>query len=82
MTKVKSKKEVTEEHEKREGLFTLLNGWTLCHLKTSELDPKFQKIQRLWVLCGDVVKDNSASYAVFMEQESSASQITAQKFWT
>ena len=43
MTKVKSKKEVTEEHEKSGALFTLLHGWTLCHLKTSELDPKFQK---------------------------------------
>ena len=31
------------------------------------------------VLCGDIVKDDSGSYAVFAEQGSSASQMTAAK---
>ena len=39
-----------------------------CHLKNSEL-----------VLRGGIVKDDSGSYAVFTEQGSSASQMTAAK---
>ena len=43
----------------------------------SELEPKFQKYNGRVVLRGDVVKDDSGSYAVFTEQGSSASQMTA-----
>ena len=39
----------------------------LCHLKTSEMEPQFQKYKRRVVLRGDVVKDDSGSYAVFIE---------------
>ena len=51
----------------------------LCHLKNSELEPKFQKYKGRVVLRGDVVNNDSGSYAVFSEQGSSASQMTAAK---
>ena len=51
----------------------------LCHLKNSELEPQYQKYKGRVVLRGDVVKDDSGSYAVFTEQGSSASQMTALK---
>ena len=37
----------------------------LCHLKKSELEPQILKFQRSVVLRGDIVKDDSGSYAVF-----------------
>ena len=40
----------------------------LCHLKNSELEPQYQKYKDRVVLRGDVVKDDSDSYAVFTEQ--------------
>ena len=49
----------------------------VCHLKNSELEPQFQKYQGRVVLRGDIVKDDSGSYAVFTEQGSSAFQMTA-----
>ena len=51
----------------------------LCHLKNSELEPQFQKYKGRVVLRGDIVKDDSGSYAVFTEQGLSASQMTAAK---
>ena len=49
----------------------------LCPLENSELEPQFQKYQGRVVLRGDIVKDDSGSYAVFIEQGSSALQMTA-----
>ena len=40
----------------------------LCHLKSSELEPQFQKYKGRVALRGDIVKDDSGSYAVFTEQ--------------
>ena len=51
----------------------------ICHLKNAELEAKHQKYKGRVVLRGDVVKDNSGSYAVFTEQGSSASKMTAAK---
>ena len=51
----------------------------ICHLKNAELEAKHQKYKGRVVLCGDLAKDNSGSYAVFTEQRSSASQMTAAK---
>ena len=51
----------------------------ICHLKNAELETKHQKYKGRVVLRGDIVKDNSGSYAVFTEQGSSASQMTAAK---
>ena len=49
------------------------------HLKNAELEAKHQKYKGRVVLRGDIVKDDSGSYAVFTEQGSSASQMTAAK---
>ena len=49
----------------------------ICHLKNSELEPRYQKYKGRVVLRGDIVKDDSGAYAVFTEQGSSASQMTA-----
>ena len=49
------------------------------HLKNAELETKHQKYKGRVVLRGDIVKDDSGSYAVFAEQGSSASQMTAAK---
>ena len=54
----------------------------LCHLKNSELEPQFQKYIGPVVLRGDIVKDDSGSYAAFTVQGSSASQLTAPESWT
>ena len=53
----------------------------ICHLKNAELEPKYQKYEGpvKVVLRGDIVKHDSGSYAVFKEQGSSASQMTAAK---
>ena len=51
----------------------------ICHLKNAELEAKHKKYKGRVVLRGDIVKDDSGSYAVFTEQGSSASQMTAAK---
>ena len=51
----------------------------ICHLKNSDLEQKFQKCKGRVVLRGDIVKDDSGSYAVFTVQGSSASEMTAAK---
>ena len=51
----------------------------ICHLKNAELEAKHQKYKGRVVLRGDIVKDIYGSYAVFTEQGSSASQMTAAK---
>ena len=48
----------------------------ICHLKNAELETKHQKYRGRVVLRGDIAKDDSGSYAVFVEQGSSASQMT------
>ena len=51
----------------------------ICHLKMRSYNPKLQKYKGNVVLRGDIVNDDSGSYAVFTEQGSSASQMTAAK---
>ena len=48
-------------------------------MKNAELEAKHQKYKGRVVLRGDIVKDDSGSYAVFTEKGSSASQMTAAK---
>ena len=77
LTKVRHKKEVIDEARnkgRKDHFASLMN---LCHLKNSELELHFQKYKGRVVLRGDIVKDDSGSYAVFTEQGSSASQMTA-----
>ena len=51
----------------------------ICQKKKAEMEAKGQKYKGRVVLRGDIVKDDSGSYAVFTEQGSSASQMTAAK---
>ena len=72
LTKVRCKKEVVDEARTK--------GVNIHFaLKNAELETKHQKYKGRVVLRGDVVKYDSGSYAVFTEQGSSASQMTAAK---
>ena len=77
LTKVRSKKEVIDEARGAKVHFASLMD--ICHLKNAELEAKHQKYKGRVVLRGDIVKDDSGAYAVFTEQGSSASQMTAAK---
>ena len=79
LTKVRSKKEVIDEARTKGGKVHLASLMDICHLQNAELEAKHQKYKGRVVLRGDIVKDDSGSYAVFTEQGSSASQMTAAK---
>ena len=79
LTKVRSKKEVIDEARTKAVKVHFASLMDICHLKNAELETKHQKYKGRVVLRGDIVKDNSGSYAVFTEQGSSASQMTAAK---
>ena len=79
LTKVRSKKEVIDEARTAGATVHFASLMDICHLKNAELEAKHQKYKGRVVLRGDIVKDNSGSYAVFTEQGSSASQMTAAK---
>ena len=79
LTKVKSKKMVIEEARTSGATVHFASLMDICHLKNAELEAKHQKYKGRVVLRGDIVKDDSGSYAVFAEQGSSASQMTAAK---
>ena len=65
------------KQRRRAQKFILILLMDICHLKNAELEPKHQKFNGQVVLRGVIVKDDSGSYAVFTEQGSSASQMTA-----
>ena len=79
LTKVRNKREVIDEarNKGRKDSFCVIMD--LYHLENSELGPQHQKYKGRVVLRGDIVKDDSGSYAVCTEQGSSASQMTAAK---
>ena len=77
LTKVRSKKEVIDEARTSGATVHFASLMDICHLKNAELEAKHQKYKGRVVLRGDIVKDDSVSYAVFTEQGSSASQMTA-----
>ena len=79
LTKVRSKKEVIDEARTTGAKVHFASLMDICHLKNAELEAKHQKDKGRVVLRGDIVKDDSGSYAVFAEQGSSASQMTAAK---
>ena len=80
LTKVRSKSKVTDE-ARTKGIIKVhfASLMDICHFKNAELETKHQKYKGRVVLRCDIVKDNSGSYAVFTEQGSSASQMTAAK---
>ena len=79
LTKVRSKSEVIDEARTKGAKVHFASLMDICHLKNAELEPKHQKYRGRFVLRGDIVKDDSGSYAVFTEQGSSASQMTEAK---
>ena len=79
LTKVSSKKEVIDEARTSGATVHFASLMDMCHLKNAELEAKHQKYKGRVVLRGDIVKDNSGSYAVFTEQGSSASKMTTAK---
>ena len=79
LTKVKSKKSVIDEARTSGATVQFASLMDICHLKNAELEAKHQKYKGQVVLRGDIVKDDSGSYAAFIEQGSSASQVTAAK---
>ena len=72
LTKVRSKKEVIDEARTKGAKVHFASLMDICHLKNAELEAKHQKYKGRVI-----VKDDSGSYAVFTEQGSSASQMTA-----
>ena len=79
LTKVRSKKEVIDEARTKGAKVHFASLMDISHLKNAELEAKHQKYKGRVVRRGDIVKDDSGSYAVFIEQGSSASQMTAAK---
>ena len=79
LTKVKGKKQVVEEAVTSGATVHFASLMDICHLKNAELEAKHQKYKSRVVLRGDIGKDDSGSSAVFTEQGSSASQMTAAK---
>ena len=79
LDKMKCKKEVILEAQKDKWKVHFAKVMDICHLKNSELEPKFKKYKGRVVLRSDIVKHDSGAYAVFTEHGSSASQMTAAK---
>ena len=79
LTKVRSQKEVIDEARTKGAKVHFASLMDICHSKNAELETKHEKHKGRVVLRGDIVKDDSGSYAVFTEQGSSASQMTAAK---
>ena len=79
MTKVRSKSEMIDEARTKGAKVHFASLMDICHLKNAELETKHQKYKGRVVLRSDYVKDDSGSHAVFAEQGSSASQVTAAK---
>ena len=79
LTKVRSKTEVIDEARTKGAKVHFALLMDTCHLKNADLEAKHQKYKGRVVLRGDIVKDDSGSCAVFTEQGSSASRMTAAK---
>ena len=79
LTEVRSKSKVIDEARTKGAIVHFASLMDICHLKNAEMEAKNQKYRGRVVLRGDIVKDDSGSCAVFTEQGSSASQMTAAK---
>ena len=79
LTKVRSKKEVIDDARTSGAKVHFASFMDICDLKNAELEANYPKYKGLVVLRGEIVKDDSGSYAAFTEQGSSASQMTAAK---
>ena len=79
LTKVRSKKEVIDEARTSGATVHFASLMDICYLKNAELEAEHQKYKGRVDLRGDIVFDDSGSNAVFTEQGSSASRMTAAK---
>ena len=79
VTKVRSEKEVIDEARTKGAKVHFASLMDICHLKNAELEAKHQEYEGRVALRDDIVKDDSGSYAVFTEQGSPDSQMTAAK---
>ena len=79
LTEVRRKKEVIDEARTSGATIHFASLMDISHLTNAELEAKHQKYKGRVVLRGDIEKDDSGSYAVFTEQGSSASEMTAAK---
>ena len=77
--KARARRRLLWKHKESKRKSTFLHWWTHVTLKNAELEPKLQKYKGRVVLRWDIVKDDSGACAVFTEQGSSASQMTAAK---
>ena len=75
--KSKANSKLSSSHRKKSKTVHCSTLMYVRHLKNCGLDKKFQTYKGYVVQRGDVVKDDSGSYAVFTEQGSSASHMTA-----
>ena len=77
LTKVRSKSEVIDEARTKGAKVHFASLMDISHLMYAELETKHQKYKGRVVLRGDIVKDDSGSYAVFIavftEQQGSGS---------
>ena len=58
-----------EEARKSGATVHFVSFMDICHLKNAELEAKHQKYKGLVVLRGDIVKDDSGSYAVLLNKD-------------
>ena len=79
LTEVRSKKKMIDEARTTGEKVHFASLIDICHLKNADLEAKHQKYKGRVVFRGDIVKDDSGFCAVFTEQGSSASQMTAAK---
>ena len=79
LTKVRSKKEVIDEARTKGAKVRFASLMDVCRLKMLNWRQITKKYKGRVVLRGDIVKDSSGSCAVFTEQGSSASPMTAAK---
>ena len=78
ITKVRNKSEVINEARTKGIKVHVASLMDICYLKNAELETKHPKYKGRVVLRGDILKDDSGSYAVFTEQGSSVSQKAAE----
>ena len=79
LTNFRSKLEVIDVTRTKDARVHVASLMDICHLKNAELETKLPKYKGRVVLRDDIVKDDFGSYALFTEQRSSASQMTAAK---
>ena len=63
LTKVRSKSEMMDEARTKGAKVHFTSLMDICHLKNAELETKHQNYKGRVVLRGDIVKDDSGSYA-------------------